>query len=72
MAAAVFLFNIAQLFLIIGLFYYAIFYRIKKKINESDDDGGLSYDDWPKVVLPPIEGIDYPSEMDQQHFSEYE
>lgn len=71
MTFVIFLFNIVQLLMIIGMFYYALFYRLKKKKSEpgtnNNDDGGLLVDLWPNVVLPPIDGIEYPSQQRPKH-----
>lgn len=64
MPLAIFIFNVCQLLLIAGAFYYVIFVRAKKKVASKgdDDEGGLLYELWPTVILPPIDGIDYPSQ----------
>ena len=72
MSTAIFIFNIAQLLMIIGMFYYALFYKVKKEIKSNknnDDDGGLLIETWPNVILPPIAGIDYPSHISQQELT---
>ncbi len=70
MTTALFIFNIVQLLMISAVFYYVLFFKDKKRITRNskksdDDEGGLLINNWPDVVLPPIDGIEYPSEKER-------
>jgi hypothetical protein len=72
MELMIFIFNIAQLLMMAGMFYYIIVVRqrrVKHKrqsFGDDDDEGGLTIDDLPDIVLPPVDGVIYPTDITKQ------